>query len=98
MVVVGRAANGVGAQDALLELVRSTAPDVLVVGVSESDVTAQLLPLLAERPCMSVLGIDAAQGVAHVYKLRPNRIALGAVSPDEVATAIRRVARPIRLV
>lgn len=98
MVVVGRTAKGLGSQDALLELVRSTAPDVLVLGVSEADPTAQLLPLLAERASMSVVGIDAARGVGHVFELRPNRIALGAVSPEDVATAIRRAARPIRLV
>jgi hypothetical protein len=98
MVVVGRAVEGARSPDALLELARTSAPDVVVLGLPETELSAHCLPLLAEQRGLSVLALEASRGIAHVYQLRPHHIELGAVSPDDMATAIRRAARPMRLI
>jgi DNA-binding NarL/FixJ family response regulator len=85
MVVVGQAES----LDELLELGRTTEPDVAVVGLQGAGLPADCLELLLERPRMSVLGIEAYEGRAWLYVLRPQEIEIGEVSPDDVVDTIR---------
>jgi DNA-binding NarL/FixJ family response regulator len=89
MAVVGSASS----LGELLELARSTDPDVVVVGLADADLPRDCLELLFERPHVSVLGIEAHEGRAWLYELRPEQIEIGEVSPDEVVDTIRLTAR-----
>jgi chemotaxis response regulator CheB len=88
MVVVARAER----RDVLLELGRATEPDVVVVGLHGAGLPGDCLELLLERPRMSVLGIEAHDGRAWLYVLRPQELEIGEVSPEDVVETIRSAA------
>jgi DNA-binding NarL/FixJ family response regulator len=91
MAVVGRATS----LGELLELARATAPDVVVIGLYDSELPEACLDLLWERPRVKVLGIEEHEGRAYLYELRPEQVEIGEVSPDEVVDTIRAaVQRP----
>lgn len=91
MGVVGRAT----ADDDLLELARKTKPDVVIVGLHDSELPRPCLDLLLERPRVKVLGIEERGGRAQLYELRPEQVELGEVSPEEIVHSIRAaVLRP----
>lgn len=93
MAVVGRA----GSLDDLLDVARATEPDVVVVGLHDSELPDTCLELLLERPRVKVLAIEEQNGRAHLYELRPEQVDIGEVSPDEVVEMIRVALRPRRL-
>ena len=89
MDVVGHAAT----VDDLLELARQTEPDVVIVGLHDSELPDECLDLLLERPRVKVLAIEEQGGRAQLFELRPEQIELGEVSPDEVVHSIRSAIR-----
>jgi DNA-binding NarL/FixJ family response regulator len=89
MAIVGASGDRAG----LLELVRATAPDVLIVDHSERRLPPDCKAALAERPRMRLLGLDMSDGQARLYELRPRSTRLGEVSAEDITDAIRRAAR-----
>lgn len=91
MSVVGRASS----LDQLRPVALATAADVVIVGLHNAELPATYFELLLERPRMKVLAIEERGGHAWLYELRPERVAIGEVSPDEVVDTIRAaVLRP----
>ena len=88
MAVVGTASSF----GELLDLAHAADPDVVVVGLAGAELPREGLQLLFERPHVSVLGIEAHEGRAWLYELRPEQIEIGEVSPDEVVDTIRLAA------
>jgi chemotaxis response regulator CheB len=76
----------------LVELARSTDPDVVIVGLEHAGLPPDCLALLMERPRVRVLGIEPYRGRAWLYELRPEQIEIGEVSPAEVVGSIRQAA------
>lgn len=73
-------------------------PDLVVLGVVGTQLPEACGPMLTEHPELRVVGIDLELVEAGVYSLRLDRTELGAVTPNELAHEIRRVARtPSRL-
>ncbi len=66
-----------------------TVPDVVIVGVSEPELPAECLELMAENSALTVLGIQQHGGLAHLYQMRPQHFELGEVAPHEVVGHIR---------
>jgi hypothetical protein len=91
MAVVGRAGcpGGVDA-DQLLRCARTAAADVLIVGASADDLP---LAVLAEQHTVKVLGIEAVNGSAHLYELRPQHVTLGDLSPADLTAVIKHTTR-----
>jgi DNA-binding NarL/FixJ family response regulator len=85
----------------LLTATREKQPDFVLFGVNQEDAKgfpAACLALLGESPRTQALGIEAIEGHAYLYELRPQRTALGEVGPEDLVTAIRKAAaqRPPR--
>jgi DNA-binding NarL/FixJ family response regulator len=70
----------------------SDSPDFVVCGLDFPWLPDQYRELLEEQPRARVLGIEAAGGHAYLYELRPQRVAIGEVSPDDIVAAIRTTA------
>src|SRR4051794_21352113 len=83
--------EGVVDEDGVEELGagRASAPDFVVCGLDFPWLPDECRELLEEQPRAKVLGIDAAGGHAYLYELRPQRVAIGEVSPDDIVQAIR---------
>lgn len=71
---------------------RLTRPDFLILGVDGTQLPEECGPALAERPQIRVVGIEQEAAEATLYELRPHGVSLGAVSPDDLAVAIRAAA------
>lgn len=69
-----------------------SAPDFVVCGLDFPWLPDEFRTLLEEQPRAKVLGIDAAGGHAYLYELRPQRVAIGEVSPEDIVEAIRLAA------
>jgi DNA-binding NarL/FixJ family response regulator len=79
----------------LPNLARETDPDVVIVGLHDGDLPPECRELLLERPRVKVLALEESAGHARLYELRPERVEIGEVSPDEVVETIRAaVLRP----
>jgi hypothetical protein len=89
MAIVG----SVESLEALLDLARATEPDVAVVGIRGADIPEECLELLMERPRVKILAIEAHEGRAYLYVLRPEQVEIGEVSPEDVVETIREAAR-----
>jgi DNA-binding NarL/FixJ family response regulator len=82
----------------LLGVARQTRPDVLVLSVGGTSLPEECGPVFAERPELRVLGIEQEAVEASLFELRPRCVPLGAVSPADLAVAIRGAAcAPARL-
>jgi|SRR5262245_15751167 len=91
MGVVGRTSS----LTELHELARETDPDVVIVGIGDDELPEECLDLLLERPRVKVLALQEHAGRARLYELRPERVEIGDVTPDEVVETIRAaVLRP----
>jgi DNA-binding NarL/FixJ family response regulator len=88
MVVVGR----VQTSTALAQVTSIAPPDVVIVGLSDSELSTQFLDLFAENVGLTVLGVQKRRGVAHLYQLRPHHIELGEVAPEDLVSEIRTAA------
>jgi hypothetical protein len=68
--------------------------EVIVVGVEHRELPDACRALLDERAAsLRLLGIEARDGGAYLYELRPRRSALGELSPAGVVEAIKELAR-----
>jgi DNA-binding NarL/FixJ family response regulator len=85
MVVVGRLPSPAG----LLELARMTSPDAVMVGLADPELPPTCLELFAEHPALTVLGVEKQGDLAHLFQLRPHRMELGEVAPDDLVVQIR---------
>jgi DNA-binding NarL/FixJ family response regulator len=86
MAVVGR----VESATALLELARMTAPDVVVVGMEEPELSPDQLAVFGQHPRLIVLGLQNGGVLAHLYQLRPKHFELGEVAAEDLIEQIRR--------
>ena len=68
---------------------RSSAPDVLIVGLDDSAIPAFCAPLLYGNPYLKVLAVSTTDQETALYELRPHRVALGNVTPSGLVDAIR---------
>jgi chemotaxis response regulator CheB len=85
MMLVGEATDDQTNLDVLVEL----EPDVVIVGLPDSDIPAVCVDLLMKRPGIRIIGIGGGGSRGVVYELRPNRIALGEISPRALIGLIR---------
>jgi DNA-binding NarL/FixJ family response regulator len=83
--VVGRAASGAE----VAELVRTVDANVIVAGLGERGISSLYRELLFDRPRVRVFGVTDHDGETYLYVLRPEEIALGPLSPEEMLQAIR---------
>jgi DNA-binding NarL/FixJ family response regulator len=77
---------------ALAQITSSPPPDVVVVGMTDDELSTQFLDLLAENAGLTVLGVQKRRGVAHLYQLRPYHAELGEVAPEDLVSEIRTAA------
>jgi DNA-binding NarL/FixJ family response regulator len=89
MAIVGAS----GDRSRLLEFVRTTAPDVVILGHSDGALPPDCKAALAERPQMRLLGLDVRRGLARLWELRPHPTRLGEISAEEIAQEIRAAAQ-----
>ena len=75
--------------DALADAARETDADVVIVGLEDGELPAQARELLAGYDRMMVVGVEAVDGEAVLYELRPERTSIGTTTPAALATAIR---------
>ena len=75
--------------DRLLDAVRATNAHVVVFGTDSADLPDVGRAVLAERPRVKLLAVTHDGRRTWLFELRPHRQALGEVSPDELADAIR---------
>jgi len=88
MVVVARLQSST----ALLQAARTTAPDVVIMGIAEPELPARCLDLFAENTAVTVLGVQRRHGVAHLCQLRPHHRELGEMAPEDLVSEIRNAA------
>ena len=65
------------------------APDVVILGTTDSTLLAGVAPLLERWPKSAVIAIEADGHNANFYELRPHRTHLGEISPTELIGLIR---------
>ena len=68
-------------------------PDILVVGINNSDLSASCEKLLTEHPRTLVVGVTDDARRAYLYELRPWAVPLGEVSPHGLVDVIRAAVR-----
>jgi len=77
-----------------IEVIRSAPggppPDVVVIGLNESETPETAEDLFGHYPYARVLGIASDGRRAYMHELRPHRVALGELSPDQLIEAIRQ--------
>jgi DNA-binding NarL/FixJ family response regulator len=66
-------------------------PDFAIVGLEHDDLPRACSEFLDRRAHVRLLGIEAVDGQAYLYELRPDRVQIGtgSVTPTEVVKAIR---------
>lgn len=85
MRLVGNLADPLG----LLLAAGQTRTDAIIMGLRDSEFPGICSHLLGEYPHIKVVGITRDGRRAFLYELRPQRAALGEVSPQDVLDAIR---------
>jgi hypothetical protein len=76
-------------RDGLRAAVETTAADVVLLGLLDSDLPDDCLPVFTAYPSLRMLGVAADGRRAFLYELRPQRFPLGEVSPNGLVEAIR---------
>lgn len=66
-----------------------SAPDVIVIGIGDGDVNGICGRLLARHPQVKIVAVGGDGRRVFLYDLRPHRVAVGEVSPEELLQAIR---------
>jgi hypothetical protein len=69
-------------------------PEFVIVGLDNHRLPAGAREFLAERAKVRLLGIETVEGHAYLYELKPDRIALGSVTPGELLDAIESLSAP----
>jgi DNA-binding NarL/FixJ family response regulator len=78
--------------DALGRATRETDAEFVIVGLEHGELPSSAQAFLDERTRAKVLGVEAEDGSAVLYELKPRRVPIGRVTPDELAAAIRDAA------
>ena len=87
----------VGSEPDLDELPAAAAasrPEFVIVGLVDESLPPPAERYLDEHARLKLLGVEAHDGTAFLYVLRPERAPLGEVSPADVVAAIRKAAAP----
>jgi hypothetical protein len=66
-------------------------PHVIVVGLDASGLPAECRTILERGVCPVIIGIDASDGRAYVFRRREEQ-SIGEVSPGELVAAVRHAA------
>ena len=69
-------------------------PEFVILGLVDEQLPPPAERYLDEHARLKLLGVEAHEGTAFLYELRPERAALGEVSPADVVAAIRSAAAP----
>jgi hypothetical protein len=77
---------------ALGEAVKESDAEFVILGLDDRRLPADGEGFLDERSRVRLLGIETVEGDACLYELKPERVELGAVTPESVVREIRRVA------
>ncbi len=85
MVVVGSTPN----LDEFEAASDAAQPEFVIVGLADSELPPSAERYLDRQAHLKVLGVEARNGMAYLYRLRPERASLGGVSPADVVAAIR---------
>jgi DNA-binding NarL/FixJ family response regulator len=88
MDVVGEPCDGVD----VITAARQTHADVVVIGLSDSELPADCAKLFDLHRRIPVLGVAGDGRRAFLYELRPQRTPLGELSPQELVNAVRAAA------
>jgi DNA-binding NarL/FixJ family response regulator len=83
-----------GSPSAIERAVHDTAPEFVVVGLDQAELPADCRRFLNSRARPRLLGIEAVDGRAFLYELRPEKERIGetSITPDELVGAIRSAA------
>jgi DNA-binding NarL/FixJ family response regulator len=90
MIVVGSTPD----VDQLEPALASADPEFVIVGLENATLPPSAARAFDEQARLKMLGVEVRDGTAFLYELRPEREALGPVSPADVVTAIRDAAGP----
>jgi DNA-binding NarL/FixJ family response regulator len=90
MHVVGEVAH----PSAIAGAVRETEPEFVIVGLEHAQLPRDCSEFLGSRARPRLLGVEAVDGHAFLYELRPDRVPIGhgSVTPDELVAAIGEAA------
>jgi DNA-binding NarL/FixJ family response regulator len=83
------------ARDGLPSVVASTQADVVILGLSGAEAPSVVDAFLYQCPKVKVLALTTDGRGIYVRELRPNEVALGDLSPEDLLEAIREVARSL---
>lgn len=74
--------------------VRDTEAEFVIVGLERAELPRDCQEFLRSRVTPRLLGIEAVDGHAFLYELRPERARIGeaSITPDELVAAIRSAA------
>jgi hypothetical protein len=86
--VVGRATR----YSDLVELTHELHPDVVIMGMDDLGPAVIGWDLFAGDPLLRVLGVVGEGRQTFGFELRPQRAALGELSPNDLVAAVRRMA------
>ena len=87
--VVGNLAE----MDSVLALMSRVPVDVVILGCANSELPEAGLRLFDEHPSVRVLCVSADGRRTFLYELRPHRVPIGEVSPEELVAAMRNAVR-----
>lgn len=68
-------------------------PHVLIAGAADDRLRPQWLEALHTRPGLRIVTVDRTRGTGVLYEMRPHAVALGEVSPGEIAVTISALPR-----
>jgi DNA-binding NarL/FixJ family response regulator len=75
--------------------VKDTDPEFVIVGLKGAELPVECARFLEARARLRLLGVEAVDGSAFLYELRPDRtrVGEGSITPDGLVGAIRAAAR-----
>ncbi len=76
--------------DELIDQMRRKPADVVVLGLEESEMPEIGRVLLDEYPEIALLGVASDGRKVFLYELRPYKVPLGEISPEELANVIQQ--------
>ncbi len=88
--LVGKGGGG----DTLVAAAEQGQPDVVILGLASEELPPWGEQLLRRIPSLRVLGVTRDRGRGFLYEMRPQRAALGELSPDGLVNAVRAATSP----
>ena len=76
--------------DELLRMTSETNANVVIIGLEQSELPDACQDLFEEYPRIKLLAVVGDGRDAFAYQLRPQRVAMGAVTPNDLVEAIRK--------